>query len=109
MRKFKIGLLSLVLILVLSTATIVNASGSSDVLKRIYGDDAPAVPEVPGRNEDGSVVDADMTAWQAYFKYIRENDPDYYEDPNGYDDEAKGDYDFLHVIFVLNLIAYVKK
>ena len=97
MKRHKTGLMSLVLLLVLavSAATVVYAAGSSDVLKRIYGGNAPLVPEAPKKNADGSPDEADMAAWQDYFKFIRENDPDYYVDETEYEDTAVGDYDFL--------------
>ena len=95
MKRYKIGLLGVLLILAVSTATIVYAAGSSDVLKKIYREDAPLVPEAPGKNEDGSAVEADLAAWKECFKYIREHDPDYYADTVGYEDTAKGDYEFM--------------
>lgn len=83
------------LILAVSAATVAYAEGSSDVLKQIYGSNAPTVPNAPARNEDGSPAEADMAAWQEYFKFIRDNDPDYYVDETGFEDPAVGDYDFL--------------
>ena len=97
MKRYKPGLVSLALLLVMavSAATVVYAAGSSDVLKRIYGENAPVAPDAPKKNADGSPNETDMAAWQEYFKFIRDNDPDYYVDETGYEDPAIGDYDFL--------------
>ncbi|MBR4341170.1 MAG: hypothetical protein IKP88_00405 [Lachnospiraceae bacterium] len=94
MRKYIFSAIGLCLIISLASGTFAYAAGSKDVLKTIYGENAPEVPSVPGKNADGSFSKADIDKWDAYLNFIKENDPEY-DDIGKFVDTSKGDYEFL--------------
>ena len=88
MRKIGIIVIVSVLVIALSSTALVFAN-YDDIAKEIFGSDAPAIPETPDlkvayytetedydeneKYEDPFVY----TDWDAYFDYLKKNDPNY--------------------------------
>lgn len=102
MKKKTISVI-LVALMMLSSTVLAAADGSS-ALKLIYGSSAPEIPSVPTvdevfvdwENEDvePQLPVINRSDWDAFFEYVKANDPDYYYG-NGYTDPCEGEYPFI--------------
>lgn len=101
--KKKTAALLLIFVLVLSSTVLVSADSAS-ALKTIYGASAPSAPALPQITEvvadwenfdaESKLPEIQADEWDAFFEFLKENDPDYYYGGD-YEDICEGDYPYI--------------
>ena len=106
----KIGIIITVALFVVAlSSTVLVFAGYSDIAKEVFGSDAPSLPETPDLKVDyyTAIEEYDenekyndpfvYTDWDAYFDYLKKNDPNYYSGGEVVDDRP-GDIVFIRAI-----------